>query len=303
MLQKFTAGPFTDGSTQELDITFPLAMPVVGSTPHTFGKPGHSQAAVAFGVITPAPPPPPPPPPSGGPNIDPAFLASIGISAVTRLDPGDAVMLNPSHWNLQAHGQGNGNATTNVPALAKYGQSYYGGPTDSYLHCSIGQGTGLWMVGDQMPVGKKWIAEFSATCGGPDPFHAYGWGLGWVLGSNGQELDIMETVNWGSGQQGYCSSTYRDRAGHVVGSYYNAAFPCADGKPHTYSLIWDAPNAMQYLVWDRAQQGHGLAIVNPLIPMSLQIMSGYTATSSTQPPVFDARADNVYQYFRYWEAT
>lgn len=296
---------YGDGSTQPMDVAItatehPPAQPAFGK--HTV-KIGNTVAEQAVLVLTPGAvvaPTPPPPPPTDAPNIDPADLAAWGFTNVTRIDPGDVVMLNPSHWRMSsAHSQANGDATRNVDALASFGQSFYGGATDAFLHTSIASGQGVWMVGDTMPSGK-WIVEFCRSTVGRDAFHAYGWGSGWVLGPQGQELDVFEDVNWGTPAQGYASSTYRSSAGNVVGSYYNAAFPGADGKPHTWTLAWDAVNAKQYLVWDRAQQGHEMAIANPTEPMTLQISTGYV--SGTTPPSWEL-ADNVYQWVRYYKAT
>ncbi len=242
----------------------------------------------------------PPTPTTDGPNIDPADLARWGFTNIKRADPGDAVMLNPAHWRISsAHSQANGLATRNVDALAKYGQSYYGGPTDSNLHCSIAAGEGVWMVGDTMPPGK-WIVEFSRKTTGRDATHAYGWGSGWALGPQGQEIDDEEDTNWGTGEQGYASSTYRSMAGKVINSYYNPTFPLADGQFHTFTLAWDTTNAKQHLIWDRIIQVDTMTIANPTEPMTLQVITGYV--QGTTPPAWQD-ADNVYQHIRYYTAT
>lgn len=300
--QKFTAGPFADKSTQEFDLTFLSDMPVVGSSPHTYGKPGQPQAIGAFGAITPATTPPPPPP-SDGPNMSAALLAQIGFANVTRIDPGDAVMLNPAHYAIAtAHSQGAGDAVTNTPSLAKYGQSFYGGPTDKSLHCGIASGKGLWMVGDQMPATGKWIFEAAMIAGGPDPFHAWGWGGPWVLNhASGQELDTLETRGW-KGGDGIASSTYRDVLDHPIHSFYLDTFPVADGKPHTYTLAWDpVDTGKMTIVWDDVER-YQIPIARPQDQMQIQITTGYT-NGAMVPPAWDARSDNVYPWIRYYKAT
>jgi hypothetical protein len=91
--------------------------------------------------------------------------------------------------------------------------------------------------------------------------------------------------------------------GVVVNSFYDSTFPIADGNFHDIDLIWDMDNKKQYLVWDRVPKNHVLAIANPGEQMTLQIMTGYKAGTAAQPPVFDAHADNVYRWIRYWKAS
>jgi hypothetical protein len=265
----------------------------------------------------------PPPPPSTGPNISSADLTAMGITVGARLDPGDATMLTPSHWGLVAgslpHNQANGSATTNNPALAKFGQSHYGGPTDSYLHCSIASGQGIWGVADKMPApNAKWIVEFSVKMGGPNATHAYGWGSGWVLGvlgsGNSQEVDTIEFAGWsGSGDPGEPSCTTRNNVGTPVNfpgtsqpGYYNPSFVCSDGNFHTYTLCWDPVTGKQTLVWDGVQQ-YSIAIPSPSVAMQLNITTGYSGNSLLPPGGITGtnliQADMVFKYIRYWAAT
>lgn len=235
----------------------------------------------------------------------------MGFTVGSRLDPGDSTMLDPTHWCISAcHSQANGSATANTDALAKYGQSYYGGATDSYLHCSTATGKGVWMSGINMPTGGKWIAEFSLKLNGPDSTHAWGWPSPWVLAASGtggaQELDIIEAVGWSASNAGYASSTLRNNSGTVVSDatvpYYNSAFTLADGNFHTYTLGWDHVNGNFYVIWDRVMQ-YSHSIPSPSVQMALQIITGYTTGDSNVPGTWSAAQDSVYSYVRYWSAT
>lgn len=233
-MQKFTAGPFTDGSTQELDVAFLTNTPVVGAAPKTFGKPGHGQAVVTFGAITPAPPPPPPP--SGGPvpiKLAPGMKAITAYTKPLRQYTGPQMLSGDwtsGLWNYgfqatqyqpeQLSTDGTNLLLTAVKKTSPEGYPYMSGwaTTDGKFDYTYGQ----MDVPAQMPAGQGlwsgiWLLDPSAV-------------------GKGVEIDDVEVL-LGAIHTGYGSLHASNGGWHETQA--GAITPDAIAAPHVYSTVWE----------------------------------------------------------------
>lgn len=262
-----------------------------------------------------------PAPPSGAPNI-PAGLVVVGA----RIDPGDALMLNPASnvWDVGAGGTPVfGFTNGSIPTAP--GNSVLGG--DGFMHIKTNGSTGAWItsmpkgltgngrsggaaVGLALPAAPaKYVLEVSMKIGGSAPDTCWAWAGPFTQsrqttgasngGPNYTEGDVFEPAGWPGGDRKGTAS-YHWAGGGPNPNAIEPTFTPADGDFHTYDfVVGGGQGSPGWYVWD------GAIVAAFTIQKSLQdvinLASGFTA-GNPQPSDWDD-ADVVIQWIRAWAAS